>query len=109
VPRRGHTHTVYLDKLAVDLINAWLTERRQRWPDTTNPHMFITSQSAPHPARPPLSYSGLRAAFDQVGTAPGRQSGGWVEKTGYHPCPAMNSATVGGLAGAAGCAARVRV
>ncbi|UUV32314.1 tyrosine-type recombinase/integrase [Amycolatopsis roodepoortensis] len=70
VPRRGHTHTVYLDELTVDLINAWLTERHRRWLDTTNPHLFITSQSAHHPARPPLSYCGLRAAFDQVGLVP---------------------------------------
>jgi integrase len=49
VPRRGHTHTVYLDELTVDLINAWLTERRRRWPDTTNLHLFVTSQSAHHP------------------------------------------------------------
>jgi hypothetical protein len=42
----------------------------QDWPDTTNPHLFITSQSAHQPAQPPLSYCGLRAAFDQVDLVP---------------------------------------
>jgi hypothetical protein len=70
VPRRGHTHTVYLDGLTVDLINTWLTERQRAGPDTTNSHLFVTSQSAHHPARPPLSYCGRRAAFDQIGLVP---------------------------------------
>lgn len=61
---------VYLDGLTVGLINAWLTQGCRRWPGTTNPHLFVTSQSTHHPARPPLSYWGLRAALDQVGLAP---------------------------------------
>lgn len=27
-------------------VNAWLTERARRWPNTTNPHMFITFRTA---------------------------------------------------------------
>ncbi|WP_157360494.1 site-specific integrase [Amycolatopsis thermoflava] len=69
VPRCEHTHTVYLDTLTADLATAWLTERHLRWP-TSNPHLFITSQTAHHPAQPPLSYTGLRAAFDQIGILP---------------------------------------
>ncbi|MDT7710868.1 MAG: hypothetical protein QOG20_6475 [Pseudonocardiales bacterium] len=34
------------------------------------PLRFITSHSARHPAQPPLSYCGLRAAFDQIGLIP---------------------------------------
>jgi hypothetical protein len=52
------------------LIHAWLTERRDCWPDTPNPHLFVTSQSAHHPAEPPLSYCAMRAAFDQIGLLP---------------------------------------
>jgi hypothetical protein len=47
------TRTVYPNGLTDELINAWLIERRRGWPDTTNPHLFITSQSAhPRPDRP---------------------------------------------------------
>ncbi|MFF0414893.1 hypothetical protein ACFYUY_31160 [Kitasatospora sp. NPDC004745] len=70
--RRGddHRHTLYLDALTLDLLAAWLQERRRKWPTSPNPHLFITSQSAHHPAQPPLSYCGLRASFDQTGTLP---------------------------------------
>lgn len=71
--RRGdHVHTVYLDTVTAELTTAWLTERHRCWPTTPNPHLFITNQTAHHPAQPPLSYSGLRAAFNQIGILPGQ-------------------------------------
>jgi integrase len=69
--RRGeYTHTVYLDDLSTHLLADWLRERRRRWPQATNPHLIITSQSYRHPASPQLSYCALRAAFDQIGLLP---------------------------------------
>ena len=69
--RRGERrHTVYLNSLSAELITAWLTERCRRWPASPNPHLFITDQTAHHPSRPPLSYCGLRADFDQTGMLP---------------------------------------
>ncbi|MFF3068888.1 hypothetical protein [Kitasatospora sp. NPDC057936] len=70
VPRGEDWHTVYLEALTVELITAWLTERHRRWPQAPNRHLFITSQTVNHPSRPPLSYCGLRAAFDQTGMLP---------------------------------------
>ncbi|MCT9093808.1 hypothetical protein N4G70_33835 [Streptomyces sp. ASQP_92] len=70
VERRHHSHTVYLDALTMDLAAQWLRERRRSWPTALNPHLFITTHTARHPARVPLSYLGLRAAFDQAGMTP---------------------------------------
>ncbi|MEU8844141.1 hypothetical protein AB0D97_34370 [Streptomyces roseus] len=69
--RRGdHTHTVYLDPITMGLAADWLHERRRTWPMAPNPHLFITSQTAHHPSHIPVSYLGLRAAFDQIGMTP---------------------------------------
>ncbi|MGW7757361.1 hypothetical protein ACWGK6_38605 [Streptomyces violaceusniger] len=64
--RRGeHTHLVHLDDLSTDLMADWLRDRR-RWPQATNPHLLITSQTYRHPASPQISYCAMRAAFDQI-------------------------------------------
>ncbi|GAQ65333.1 hypothetical protein [Streptomyces scabiei] len=69
--RRGEgIHLVYLDDLSTDLAADWLRERRRRWPQATNPHLLITSQSYRHPASPQISYCAMRAAFDQIGLLP---------------------------------------
>ncbi|GAB2792551.1 hypothetical protein [Amycolatopsis magusensis] len=61
--RSTHVHTVYLDTVTAGLISAWLAERQRRWPRTPNPHLLLSHNTAHHPARPPLSYTGFRAAF----------------------------------------------
>ncbi|WP_329266740.1 hypothetical protein [Streptomyces sp. NBC_01451] len=69
--RRGEgIHLVYLDGLSTDLAADWLRERRRRWPQATNPHLLITSQTYRHPASPQISYCAMRAAFDQIGLLP---------------------------------------
>ncbi|MDX3697453.1 hypothetical protein PV726_46110 [Streptomyces europaeiscabiei] len=50
--RSEHTHLVYLDDLSTTLVADWLRERRRRWPQATNPHLLITSQTYRH-TRPP--------------------------------------------------------
>jgi hypothetical protein len=48
-----HSHTIVirgrprpLDTLTHDNLLTWLHERQQRWPNTANPHLLITTQSA---------------------------------------------------------------
>lgn len=72
VPRAEHVHVTYLDAFTLELCTAWLTHRQRRWPTSPNPHLLISSQTAHHPARPPLSYCGLRAVFDKIGILPKR-------------------------------------
>lgn len=69
--RRGeHTHVVHLDDLSTALMADWPRERRRHWPQATDPHLLITSQSYRHPASPQISYCAMRAAFDQIGLLP---------------------------------------
>ncbi|MFI6449116.1 tyrosine recombinase XerC [Kitasatospora sp. NPDC050543] len=69
VLRRGYRrHTVYLDALTVELIGAWLRERRQAWPTSSNPYLLVSSQTALDIAGPPISGFLQSYAFKQVGT-----------------------------------------
>ncbi|WP_328440559.1 hypothetical protein OHA71_32720 [Streptomyces sp. NBC_00444] len=69
--RRGeHTHVVHLDDLSTALMADWPRERRRHWPQATDPHLLITSQSYRHPASPQIRYCAMRAAFDQIGLLP---------------------------------------
>ncbi|WP_206506610.1 hypothetical protein [Streptomyces chrestomyceticus] len=70
VHRGEHTYSVYLDELSAHLVADWLRECRHRWPQTSNPHLLVTSQTYRHPASPQISYCALRAAFDQIGLLP---------------------------------------
>lgn len=72
VSRGDHVHVVYLDTFTLELVTAWLAYRQWRWPNSPNPHLLITSQTAHHPAQPSLSYCGLRASFHKVGILPKR-------------------------------------
>jgi integrase len=35
-----------MDDLTADLLTQWLKHRRDRWPNTANPHLFVTRESA---------------------------------------------------------------
>lgn len=39
-------HTIYLDELTSRLASAWLAERYQRWPTSTNPYLLVTARTA---------------------------------------------------------------
>ncbi|WP_405904803.1 hypothetical protein OG742_00790 [Streptomyces sp. NBC_00828] len=67
VRRAEDVHLFYLDDLSTDLAADWLRERRRRWPQATNPHLLIISQTYRHPASPQISYCAMRAAFDKIG------------------------------------------
>ncbi|MFD3519051.1 hypothetical protein [Streptomyces sp. NPDC058653] len=70
VRRRDGIHTVYLDQFTAMLITARLAERRERRPNSPNRRLIITTHTAHHPARPRLSYTGLRAPFERIGLKP---------------------------------------
>lgn len=94
---------VHLDDLTAELLDAWLRQRRGRWPGTGNPHLIISQQTALHPAGIGVSYFYLRAAFDQIGLLPRKV---WSDRVlyeakqaadpvhlirlfGSHPCTAV--------------------
>jgi integrase len=44
--------TLLLAPEVTQRVNAWLAYRSARWPDTANPHLFVTQRSAVHTAPP---------------------------------------------------------
>ena len=50
-----------LDELTHHAISQWLTERRRRWPGTTNPHLIINKQTASNTR--PVSENALTTPF----------------------------------------------
>jgi integrase len=70
VARPGRPHIVYLDEFTLNLATAWLTERAQRWPRTTNPHLLITQQSATDHRNRPMHAVSFRMLFTPLGITP---------------------------------------
>ncbi|MER7408457.1 hypothetical protein ABT373_39975 [Streptomyces sp. NPDC000070] len=65
--RRGDEHTVYLDELTLELLTDWLRERYERWPHSTNPHLFVTQVTALDPEGPPVAKYCVQPIFTQLG------------------------------------------
>lgn len=70
VRRRFGHHTIYLDTVTQRLLAAWLEERARRWPCGTNPHLFVTQQTALDPAGPTLMKYTLWVTFRVLGLTP---------------------------------------
>ena len=68
--RRGDKHTVYLDELTLELLTDWLRERYERWPHSTNPHLFVTQVTALDPDGPPVAKYGIQPIFTQLSLQP---------------------------------------
>ncbi|MFE7302531.1 hypothetical protein [Streptomyces sp. NPDC057579] len=68
--RRGDKHTVYLDELTLELLIDSLRERYERWPRSTNPHLFVTQVTALAPEGPPVAKYGIQPIFTQLGLQP---------------------------------------
>ncbi|MER5184478.1 hypothetical protein ABT009_40225 [Streptomyces sp. NPDC002896] len=49
------------------LATAWGLERHRRWPDSTNPHLFVTRNTAVNDSHPPISIGVVRKPFRQLG------------------------------------------
>ncbi|WP_157252836.1 hypothetical protein [Nonomuraea typhae] len=65
--RDQRRHTYYLDEFTHILLAAWLHDRQQRWPTSTNPHLFLTAATAFHRDDAPISMSSLTLIFRRVG------------------------------------------
>ncbi|MCL3999152.1 hypothetical protein M4438_37665, partial [Streptomyces lavenduligriseus] len=69
-PRRLD-HVLYLDNLLMTLTTAWIRERHQRWPDSTNPHLIVSRQTAVDLTGPAVSAGLLRKPFRTIGLTAG--------------------------------------
>jgi integrase len=65
-------HVVFLDELTLELATAWVIERFERWPDSTNRYLIVSRQTAVNDAEPQVSTEVVKAAFDKVGIACGK-------------------------------------
>ncbi|MFE4254265.1 tyrosine recombinase XerC [Streptomyces sp. NPDC056910] len=64
-------HLIYLDGFTLELATAWEVERRRRWPDCSNPHLFVTRNTAVDDSGPPTSDCVVTKVFRRVGATAG--------------------------------------
>ncbi|MFD9575870.1 tyrosine recombinase XerC [Streptomyces sp. NPDC059982] len=65
-------HVIYLDAFTLGLATAWELQRHQRWPDSSNPHFFVTRNTAVDDSGPPISAGVVQMLFQRVGVPAGR-------------------------------------
>ncbi|MGW0315997.1 hypothetical protein [Streptomyces flavidovirens] len=65
-------HLIYLDTFTLGLATAWELQRHRRWPDGSNPHLFVTRNTAVDDSGPPISAGVVRQLFQRVGLPAGR-------------------------------------
>jgi site-specific recombinase XerC len=70
VHRSAGRHIVYLDELTHSLAVAWLGERRQRWPHTSNPYLLVSQQSAVDSTPSPVTVPVIDRCFWPLGVSP---------------------------------------
>lgn len=70
VRRRFGKHVVYLDDMTMRLLTDWLRSRAERWPRSTNPHLFVTQMTALDSSGPPVAKYGLQPIFTDLGLQP---------------------------------------
>ncbi|MEU7158480.1 site-specific integrase [Streptomyces chrestomyceticus] len=69
--RPGHSdHLVYLDAFTLRLATAWEHRRHRRWPDSSNPHLFVTRNTAVDDSGPPISADTVYKTFRRLGLPP---------------------------------------
>ncbi|MFJ9713343.1 tyrosine recombinase XerC [Streptomyces sp. NPDC101234] len=64
-------HLVYLDAFTLRLATAWELQRHRRWPDSSNPHFFVTRNTAVDDSGPPISAGVVRKTFERLGLRAG--------------------------------------
>ncbi|MFD5463949.1 hypothetical protein ACFWIQ_14200 [Kitasatospora sp. NPDC127059] len=64
-------HVLYLEGLLMSLTTAWIRERHQRWPDSANPHLILSRQSAVDLTGPAVSAGLVRKPFHTIGLTAG--------------------------------------
>lgn len=65
-------HVVYLDSLTLRLATTWELQRHRRWPDSSNPHLFVNRNTAVDDTGPPVSVSMVQQLFQRLGLPAGR-------------------------------------
>ncbi|MEU6212770.1 hypothetical protein ABZ891_23050 [Streptomyces sp. NPDC047023] len=60
-------HVIYLDAFTLRLVTAWELQRHRRWPDSSNPHFFVTRNTAVDDSGPPISTGTVQLLFQRVG------------------------------------------
>lgn len=53
-------HVVYLDEFTRRLATAWELHRFHRWPDSSNPHLFVNRNTAVDDSGPPISTAAVQ-------------------------------------------------
>ncbi|MFF4512948.1 site-specific integrase [Streptomyces mirabilis] len=65
-------HVICLDAFTPRLATAWELQRHRRWPDGSNPHFFVTRNTAVDDSGPPISAGVVQHLFQRVGLPAGR-------------------------------------
>ncbi|MGP3632693.1 hypothetical protein ACTU45_04860 [Streptomyces sp. 24-1644] len=65
-------HVVYLDVFTLRLTREWELQRHRRWPDSSNPHFFVTRNTAVDDSGPPISAGVVQLLFQRVGLPAGQ-------------------------------------
>ncbi|MFK0181817.1 hypothetical protein ACIQVR_38375 [Streptomyces xanthochromogenes] len=65
-------HVIYLDAFTLRLATAWELQRHRRWPDSSNPHLFVTRNTAVDDSGPSISAGVVQLLFQRVGLPAGR-------------------------------------
>ncbi|MFC8247356.1 hypothetical protein [Streptomyces chartreusis] len=64
-------HVIYLDAFTLRLLTAWEHERRWRWPDSSNPHLFVSRHTAVDDSAAPISAGQVQNIFRRAGVPAG--------------------------------------
>jgi hypothetical protein len=59
-------------RLRLRRATAWEVQRHWRWPDSSNPHLFVTRNTAVDDSGPPISAGVVQQLFQRVGLPAGR-------------------------------------
>ncbi|WP_326708103.1 hypothetical protein OG758_00710 [Streptomyces sp. NBC_01474] len=59
-------------KRPLHLATAWEPQRHLRWPDSSNPHLFVNGNTAVDESGPPISAVAVQLLFQRVGLPAGR-------------------------------------
>ncbi|MFE6903601.1 tyrosine-type recombinase/integrase [Streptomyces sp. NPDC057717] len=64
-------HLIYLDAFTLRLVTTWELQRLRRWPDNSNPHLFVTRNTAVDDSGPPMSAGVVQKPFKRLGLPAG--------------------------------------
>jgi hypothetical protein len=64
-------HLIYLDEFTMRLATAWERERYERWPDSTNPYLIVSRNTAVEDSPSPVTTNMVRKPFRAIGLTPG--------------------------------------